>query len=275
VGAVFAQDAIAIRSHLLFELGLRYDNYSTFGGTTNPRVDLIYSPFEKTTLKFLYGQSFRAPTAYEMYYAAYPNESNLHLRPETAKTTEVVWEQTLGNNFRLTASGYFYPIRGLISEGAGTAPGLIIYRNFGNVNLQGMEWALNKQLPSGLEVGGSFSYQNARDLSNPTPLTNSPHELGQAHLSLSLAHRKIFASMNAQYVSKRETLAGNYAGGYFLPNLTLFSQKALRGWEVSASLYNIFDKRYGDPGAEEHLEDILYQDGRTFRIKISYHFARE
>ena len=275
VGAVFAQDAISFPSHLILDLGLRYDRYSTFGGTTNPRGDLIYNPSDKTTLKLLYGQSFRAPTAYEMFYAAYPNEPNPNLRPETAKTTEVVWEQTLGSNFRLTASGYFYPIRRLINEAEGTAPGLIIYRNQGNVDLRGLELALNKKLASGLEVGGSFSYERAKDLSSSTPLTNSPRELAQAHLSLPLARRRIFTSLNAQYVSKRETLAGNYAGGYLLPNLTLSSPKALRGWEVSASLYNTFDKRYGDPGAVEHREDIIYQDGRTFRIKISYHSGRE
>jgi iron complex outermembrane receptor protein len=68
------------------------------------------------------------------------------------------------------------------------------------------------------------------------------------------------------------TLAGNYAGGYLLPNLTFFSQKALKGWEVSASLYNVFDEKYGDPGSEEHRQNIILQDGRTFRVKIGYHF---
>ena len=272
IWAIFAQDSIPIRSNLVLDLGLRHDQYSTFGGTTNPRVDLIYTPFEKTTIKLLYGHAFRAPNAYELYEYGGGSEPNPHLKPETAKTSELVLEQSLQNNFRLTVSGYFYPIRGLISEEDDPVTGLIVYRNSEKINMQGLELALNKKLPSGLEAGGSFSYEDAKNVSNGSPLTNSPHELAQAHLSVPLFHRQLFASMNLQYVSKRRTLAGNYAAGYLVPNLTLFSPKALKGFEVSASLYNLSDERYGDPGSQEHRQDIIFQDGRTFRIKVGYRF---
>jgi iron complex outermembrane receptor protein len=272
VSAAFVQDSVPIRSNLVLDLGLRYDHYSTFGGTTNPRAALIYSPFEKTTLKFLYGQAFRAPTAYELYEYGGGSEPNPHLKPETVKTTELVLEQSLQHNFRLTASGYFYPIRGLISQGEDPTTGLIVYRNSDHINMQGLELALNEKLPSGLEAGGSFSYQDAKNVSTGSPLTNSPHELAQAHLSVPLFRRQLFASMNVQCVSKRRTLAGNYAGAYVVPNLTLFSQKALKGWEVSASIYNIFDEEYGDPGSQEHRQDIIFQDGRSFRIRVGYRF---
>jgi len=61
VFSVYAQDEIRLRKNLILNLGLRYDRYSTFGGTTNPRAAVIYNPWIKTTFKFLYGQSFRAP----------------------------------------------------------------------------------------------------------------------------------------------------------------------------------------------------------------------
>jgi len=272
VWGAFAQDSIPIRHNLVLDLGLRHDQYSTFGGATNPRVDLIYSPFERTTVKLLYGQAFRAPTAYEMFYSAAPNVPNPSLRPETVKTTELALEQSLPDNLRLTVSGYFYPIRGLIRQGDGTAPGSIMYRNSDNLNMHGLELALEKKLPSGLEAGGSFSYQDVKNVNDGSPLTNSPHALAQAHLSVPLYHRQVFASMNVQYVSKRMTLAGDYAGAYLLPNLTFFSPKAWKGWEISASLYNVFDEQYGDPGSEEHRQSIIYQDGRTFRVKVGYHF---
>jgi iron complex outermembrane receptor protein len=31
-------------------------------------------------------------------------------------------------------------------------------------------------------------------------------------------------------------------------------------------------KKYGDPGAGEHTQDIIEQDGRSFRAKLTYKF---
>jgi outer membrane receptor for ferrienterochelin and colicins len=104
------------------------------------------------------------------------------------------------------------------------------------------------------------------------PLTNSPHILGQTNLSVPLLHKKLFASTDLQYVSRRRTLAGDITGAYLVPNFTLYSPNALRRWEFSASLYNAFNRIYGDPASVAHEEDIIYQAGRTFRLKCTYHF---
>jgi len=61
VAAVYVQDEFSIRKNLLLSAGLRFDHYSTFGGTLNPRVALIYSPAENTALKLLYGRLFARP----------------------------------------------------------------------------------------------------------------------------------------------------------------------------------------------------------------------
>jgi len=65
------------------ERGLRYDHYSNFGGTANPRLGLIYHVFHPTTLKLLYGTAFRAPMPLEITpdLGAFYN-NNLQLRPE-------------------------------------------------------------------------------------------------------------------------------------------------------------------------------------------------
>jgi hypothetical protein len=63
-----------------------------------------------------------------------------------------------------------------------------------------------------------------------------------------------------------------YGGAYVLPNFTTFSRNVLKGWEISASLYNAFNKNYGDPGRNGLAEGVLIQNGRNFRIKIGYQF---
>jgi len=85
-----------------------------------------------------------------------------------------------------------------------------------------------------------------------------------------LIKEKIFAGVDALYLTKRKTGADNYAKGLFVSNFTLFRGKLISGFEISASVYNLFNEKYGDPGSEEHVQDIIQQDGRSFRIKLSY-----
>jgi outer membrane receptor for ferrienterochelin and colicins len=66
IWALYGQDEFAITHKLTLSAGLRYDHYSSFGGTTNPRLGLIYHLFQPTTLKLLYGTAFRAPEPFEI-----------------------------------------------------------------------------------------------------------------------------------------------------------------------------------------------------------------
>ena len=93
----------------------------------------------------------------------------------------------------------------------------------------------------------------------------------QASLSVPLFRKKFFASTNLEYVSRRKTLNGDFAGAYLVPNFTLYSRGALKGWEVSASVYNAFNAYYVDPGSVEHVENVIPQDGRNFRLTLTYH----
>jgi outer membrane receptor for ferrienterochelin and colicins len=270
--SVYAQDEIHLRKNLVLNLGLRYDHYSTFGGTTNPRAALIYSPWERSTFKLLYGQSFRAPNFFELYYAAPGNESNPSLRPETAKTMELVWEQYFANHFRMTVSGFYYPIHGLIGEQIDLLTGNAVFTNAGSLDLRGVDFELGRKLAGGLEGTISYSFQQVASPNTPIPITNSPKHLVQASLSVPLFNQHVFASMDLQYVSSRATLTGQYTAGYVVPNFTLFTRKFLKGWELSASLYNAFNQKYADPAGGGLAENVIVQDGRGFRIKVGYKF---
>ena len=272
VFSAYAQDEIRLRKNLILNLGLRYDRYSIFGGTTNPRAALIYNPRERTTLKFLYGQSFRAPNLFELYYNAPGNEANPALNPETVRTMELVWEEYFANHFRMTASGFYYPIHGLIDQQLDPTHGNAVFVNAGSLDLRGLEFALSRSLPSGLEGAVSYSLQQATNTSTQVPVTNAPQHLAQASLSVPLVKPTVFASMDLQYVGRRVTLAGQDSGAYVVPNFTLFARDISKKWEFSASLYNAFNQKYADPSGNGLVENIIVQDGRSFRIKVGYRF---
>jgi iron complex outermembrane receptor protein len=42
--------------------------------------------------------------------------------------------------------------------------------------------------------------------------------------------------------------------------------------EIVASVYNLFDADYAYPAFGEHTQDTIEQDGRTFRIGLTYRF---
>src|SRR4029453_5444657 len=120
------QDEFRIGENLTFTAGARYDHHSTFGGTIKPRLTLIYHPPAKETVKLLYGEAFRAPNNYELYYGSGNSfKTNPDLKPETISTTELVFEKYLGDHMRFAASGYVYRIKGLISQATDPADGLI------------------------------------------------------------------------------------------------------------------------------------------------------
>jgi outer membrane receptor for ferrienterochelin and colicins len=272
VFSVYAQDEIHLRQNLILNLGVRYDRYSIFGGTTNPRAALIYNPWEKTTFKFLYGRSFRPPNLFELFYDAPGNEADPSLRPQTVETMELVWEQYFANHFRLTVSGFYYPIHGLINEQVDPTSGNAFFANAGSLDLRGFDFSLSRSLPHGLEGTASYSFQDATNPSTRMAVTNSPKHIVQASLSVPLIRQKVFASVDLQYVSKRATLTGQYSGAYVVPNFTLFSRGVLKGWEISASLYNAFNQDYADPAGNGLAENVINQDGRSFRIKVGYKF---
>ncbi|MDO8739247.1 TonB-dependent receptor [Candidatus Deferrimicrobium sp.] len=111
-----------------------------------------------------------------------------------------------------------------------------------------------------------------QDRSTGEWLSNSPRQLVKGQFSTSFRGGRIVPALDVQYTGPRKTLAGNLAGGYTVANITVSGRK-LRPWlEVSASVYNLFDKAYADPGGQEHIQDTIPQDGRSFRLKATASF---
>ena len=273
VWALYAQDEYSIRSNLLLNMGLRHDHESTFGDTTNPRLALIYSPIEKTTLKLLYGTAFRAPNAFELYYESSSLEvGNRKLQPETIRTAEFVVEQYAGDHYRMSGSIFQNRINHLIDQVA-TPEGLLQFQNVGAVRTTGVQLVLNAIWPSGRSAQINYTYERPMDTLTRSVLHNVPAHLANANLFIPFLSKRLSAGLNLHYASSRRTLAGNKAQGFVLTNLTLSSNRFLGGFELSGSIYNLFDKRYGYLGSDEHRQDIIYQDGRTVRVKLTYTFG--
>ncbi len=272
-GAVYIEDQYRILNNLILNAGVRYDYYETFGDTFNPRLALIYNPFEKTALKLIYGEAFRAPNAYELYYEdGYTTKAPPGLQPEKIHTYEAVWEQYLGERHKMTTAAYYYKIDNLINLQVDPRDNLLVFRNLGRVNAAGVEWEFETKWRGGIESRFSYAYQQARDDLTDSILTNSPEHQAKLSVLFPVFKDKAFLGTELHYLSPRKTLAGNHTDNVVLTNVTLFTQKFMKGLEVSASVYNLFNQQYGDPGSDEHIQDAIEQDGINFRVKVTYSF---
>ena len=270
--AFYGQAEVALMTNLLLNAGARYDHYfQSFGGTANPRVGLLYSPWRAGTFKLLYGQAFRAPNSYELYYDSPSNNGNPGLKPETIRTYEAVYEHYLGLHYRFSLSGYYYQVKDLINQ-VTDSNGTFTFRNLNQVEAKGLELEAEANYANGWLARVSYALQRTEDADTGAELSNSPRHLAKFNLIAPLYRDKLFAGGEIQYHSMVKTLANRKTDDFTLVNLTLFSQKWLKGLEASASVYNLFDTQYGYPGAGDHLQDIIMQDGRSFRVKLTYRF---
>ncbi len=89
---------------------------------------------------------------------------------------------------------------------------------------------------------------------------------------MGLLRERARVSSEIRFLGARRTVTGGEVPAYGLVNLTLLARPISSGPEVSASIYNLFDHSYGDPGGEELAQDIVMQDQRVVRVGLRYQF---
>jgi iron complex outermembrane receptor protein len=277
MGAVYGQDEYAIRRNLTLNVGLRHDRYGRYEGTTNPRVALIYRPRSASTLKLLYGTAFRPPNVFEAFYGSSTNTSsgykpNPQLKPEGIRNFEFVWEQRLPRRVDFSAGAFHNRVDRLIDLEVDPADRLLVFVNASRSSSTGLEAEISARLLHGVDGRLSYTYAHTETSgSSPTP-TNSPEHLTQFRLSAPFARHRLIASIDGLYMSSRRTASGVPAPPFGLVNFTALGRLA-HGLELSASVYNALNHSYFDPVGEEVVQNPLRQDGRSFRVKLTWHLG--
>jgi outer membrane cobalamin receptor len=110
------------------------------------------------------------------------------------------------------------------------------------------------------------------DSAGHPPLDNSPRHLGKLNLSIPLVGPSLSAGIEGQFVGRRLTVSQTSLGSYQVFNFTLLGHTIGKHLDVAASVFNLLDKKYFDPGRPEDPENAIQQDGRSIRIKITGRF---
>ncbi len=253
--------------------GLRYDNYSDFGGTVNPRIALVWDINEQITSKLLYGRAFRAPN-----FAEQGNQNNpvllgnKLLRPETINTYEWAIDYRPFAALRTAVNLYYYDIDNLISAIPDTNGLTRTFQNFGQQDGYGSEFEFNWQIYDQWNVKGNYAWQNAVNQQTDNRVTGVPeHHVYVAVDWHFLPQWQLQPQLN--WIGGRTAILGDNRelGDYQTVDLTLRGIKLYKHLNLSASLRNAFDERYLEPSALQLPENIPMQ-GRSFYFEASVDF---
>lgn len=143
-------------------IGLRHDNYSDFGSTTNPRLALVWRTNPKLTSKFLFGTAFRAPKVAELAFVNNPTTlGNPDLDPEKIQTTELAFDYRPSKNFTGSLNIFTYQSEDLIQQDTS-----FVYLNIGEQDGRGLEVESTWQISEQFRLSGNLSW-----LDSDLPLT--------------------------------------------------------------------------------------------------------
>ena len=271
--ATYGEAELKLSSALTVMAGGRIDYFGHFGATASPRLAAIYQPNSRTTVKYIFGRAFRAPNSYQAYYAVgSSSEANPGLSPETVLSHAVMLERTVTSWLLLSGGLFHNSIGNLIDSATDPATGLTHFINVGHMTARGLELeALTGQM-SGFNVRASYSATDARDPTTGSRLNNAPVHLAKLHGQAPIAGKAI-VGLELLYSSAQESDKEARVSPSLLANLTVSSRPLRQHWELSASCYNLFGRRWYSPPAPEHLQSGIEQDGRAFRVKVVYRFS--
>lgn len=263
---LFAQDVWSLADGWELTAGARYDDYSDFGSTLNPRIALVWQGTDRLTTKLMYGQAFRAPSYLELYSATSANIPNPGLKPETSRTWDLSFSFLATRDLRLGVTAYRFDRRDVIAPD----PVSNKFENFDRYLTNGIELEAQWKAARNVMVSGNLSRMKDVD----SPLRDLAIPLQQAYLRLDWGFLpKWNWNMQTYWFDKRPLPATDPrlpAGAYTLVNTTIRYTHD-RSWEFAASIHNLFNRDVRDYSSTR-LPNNLPLPGRNFFAELRYKF---
>jgi outer membrane receptor for ferrienterochelin and colicin len=247
----YAQDEWNFARDWALTVGMRHDKYSDFGGTTNPRVAIVWDASLDLTAKLLYGRAFRAPSFNEEYGINNPvNRGNPGLNPETICTVEAAFAWQMRKDAHLNLNIFHYGMKDIIRTVPNAVAGTgATFNNTGAQHGNGMELELVWDPLRNLRLSGNYSYQRSIDETTHQDAGYAPHN----HLYSRADWR--FASgwqvsPQINWVAERERAAGDARApipDYKTVDITLRTGDGKNQWDIAASVRNLFNADAREP----------------------------
>ena len=273
IASMLLQDEWQIADDWHLTAGVRYDHYSDFGDTANPRLALVWDINGQLTSKFMYGRAFRAPSFFELgLQNSSVNRGNMDLKPETINTVEWAFDYRPFSSFRTALNLYYFHLDDPIAI-VPISPTVSQYTNSGVQNGYGSELEWNWQLSDKWNLSGNYAWQNSRNDQTNRRITGVPE------------HQVYFAALwqfmpQWQFQSQLKWIGGRTRDvgdtrplkDYETVDFTLRGKKLWGHINLAASIRNAFGSRGLEPAGIKDLPVNLPLPGRSFYFEASVDF---
>lgn len=272
---VYLQDEWSLAPDWSLTAGLRHDNFSDFGGTTNPRLALVWDAALDVTAKLLYGQAFRAPSFTEQYGINPVANGNPALKPESIRTLEAAFSWQARKDAQLNLSLFRYAmddvIRSVPNAVAGTGA---TFANTGKQHGHGAELELLWDLMRNLRLTGNYAWQRSIDEATGTDAGYVPHHHLYARADWRFTGDWRLGSQ-VNWVADRKRAFGDSRADipdYTSVDLSLRGERIAGQWGLAASVRNLFNARILEPtlAPGTAIPDDLPQPRRWFYLQATH-----
>lgn len=268
-------DEWQINEQTILNLGIRYDRYSDFGSTTNPRVSLIYNSSVPLSTKLFFGSAFRAPAFLELYVRNNPVvKGNPNLNPEGIKTYEVGlgFDYWVHDNLLLSLDMFNYYADDLVAFVFDREQNFEVAQNIGIQKGSGGEFSIGWRPTKLLGMNLNYSYIRSED-GNDSAIAGVPGQM----LYLDFNYR--FGAnwhwyIDGKWIKDRKRGSADLRPAmkdYFKVNTTLTYSGLLTGLDISLVMKNLFDRASYEPSDGSIPEDYP-QPGRQYLVRFHYRF---
>ncbi len=270
---LLAQDEWNFAPDWTLTAGVRYDHYSDFGNTVNPRLALVWQTAYNLTSKLLYGRAFRAPSFTEQFNINNPVLlGNPNLNPETINSIELAFDYQPWQPLRTKLNIYWYLYQDIIRfvpEPNGTRTA----QNSGDQTGYGLEFESTWDITDTLRLYGNYAFQKSIDDSVDADVGFAP-----THQVYARADWRFLPKWNLDtqfnWVGDRKRSFGDprpQIGDYTTLDLTLRGSDLFHGLGVSLAVKNLFDTNTREPSLPPGLiPNDLPLSGRNYYFELRY-----
>jgi iron complex outermembrane receptor protein len=270
--SLYIQDEWLFTDNWALTTGIRYDNYSDFGDTINPRAALVWATTDSITTKLLYGRAFRAPSFVELFAINNPIVAgNPKLSPEKIDTYELAISQQISTNLNYATNFFYYTIDDFITNVAGR------WENTGERTGYGTEVEFDYSPTKKLRLLANISIQKSKDDIENDDVGETPNYQFYTRTEWKASDKWLISpQLNWVGSQKRGPTDSrtNSVPHYTTVDLTIRQFDVFNDLDISLSIRNLFDRDIYEPSLSpgSFIPGDYPMAGRSIYGEVAYQF---